>query len=453
MSIVDGEREQRWGNAVGDIRLARWGNAYEWADHAAGIGYPVDSTPTPGAVAWWGVDDGKGKYGHVGVVREVRADGTIVVEESAWGSSLFSVQTYRPGDPGYPGGFLHVPAGFVNAMSQTFGADADELDRLAAAFRQAADELDADGSQLTQLLNNVAWMGDVAGRFVGDWTGVRVPQIGLSTRFLRDAAAVLAANAAEQRRASGGASGSIGAIPRIPPRPAEPPEQDEDRPEVWDALEGALTAMGLASGAVNAVIDGLTEFLGPDQVQELLDNLLTPGFVSAFKLLDQALDLSTALVSMARDFGEHAHLPMDERLVHAVTVASIGFAASKGVEAAVTWAMTALGSVVPVLGTGVGMVAGKVIGFALAEGIEWGLDKLDDAYDVTGQAADLVVEGYRRLEDFGGDVVDVIGGAVEVVGSVGDAVVDGATDVIGAVGDAGGAVVDGVSGFVGGLFD
>jgi surface antigen len=111
MSIVDGEREQRWGNAVGDIRPTRWGNAYEWADHAEGIGYPVDSTPTPGAVAWWGVDDGKGKYGHVGVVREVRADGTTVVEESAWGSSLFSVQTYRPGDPGYPGGFLHVLPG------------------------------------------------------------------------------------------------------------------------------------------------------------------------------------------------------------------------------------------------------------------------------------------------------------------------------------------------------
>lgn len=83
-----------------------------------------------------------------------------------------------------------------------WGADADELDRLAAAFARAADELDHDAGTLTRVLDGISWLGDSATRFLGTWSGSRLPQIGLSTRFLREASVSLARNAAEQRRVS-----------------------------------------------------------------------------------------------------------------------------------------------------------------------------------------------------------------------------------------------------------
>lgn len=97
------------------------------------------------------------------------------------------------------------------------GADVEQLERLALEFDRAADDLDADGGQLTRLLGDVSWLGDVATRYVGNWTGVHLPRIGLSTRFLRDAAASLRQQAEQQRSASSGVGGRI---PRTPARPA-----------------------------------------------------------------------------------------------------------------------------------------------------------------------------------------------------------------------------------------
>lgn len=97
-----------------------------------------------------------------------------------------------------------------------YGADSEELERLAFEFDRAADELDADGGQLTRLLGNVSWLGDVATRYVGSWTGVQLPRIGLSSRFLRAAAAGLRQQADQQRSASSAVGGRI---PRTPTRP------------------------------------------------------------------------------------------------------------------------------------------------------------------------------------------------------------------------------------------
>jgi pimeloyl-ACP methyl ester carboxylesterase len=95
-------------------------------------------------------------------------------------------------------------------MNIMYGADADELERLAADFRRAADDLDGDGGALTGLLNNISWLGDTAGRFLDNWTGVQLPRIGLSTQFLRDTAALLQHQAAHQRAASDATGASQG---------------------------------------------------------------------------------------------------------------------------------------------------------------------------------------------------------------------------------------------------
>jgi surface antigen len=87
----------------------RMGNALTWGQSATVAGYPPNYHPSPGAVAWWDESGGKSSDGHVGVVRTVHADGTIEVEESSWGTSVYSVHTYAPGQ--YPTGFLHLLPG------------------------------------------------------------------------------------------------------------------------------------------------------------------------------------------------------------------------------------------------------------------------------------------------------------------------------------------------------
>lgn len=89
-------------------------------------------------------------------------------------------------------------------MAAMYGADADELDRLASQFDLAAEQLDCESRAMSGLLNNISWLGDNAGRFVGDWTGVQLPKIGLSTRFLRENAHRLRVQAAQQRNTSAG---------------------------------------------------------------------------------------------------------------------------------------------------------------------------------------------------------------------------------------------------------
>jgi surface antigen len=108
-------------------------------------------------------------------------------------------------------------------MSRRYGADADQLGRIAIELRRAAEDIDGEASTLTKTLDRISWLGDVATSYVGQWTGVQLPRIGLSTQFLRDAAADLDRNAAEQREASAGVSGvSGGAAPANPAAPATP---------------------------------------------------------------------------------------------------------------------------------------------------------------------------------------------------------------------------------------
>lgn len=304
-----------------------------------------------------------------------------------------------------------------------YGADADELDRLAAEFRRAADELDADGGQMTRLLSNVAWVGDVAGRFVGEWTGVRIPQVGLSTRFLREAADRLAANAAEQRQASGAGGGALRSTPA--------PDVGKRSGGAWDSLEKALKNAGMAPDVVKAILDGFKEFLGPDQVQDLLEGWLTADMLGALGAIGKGFDIAKVLVAMAADYAANAHLPMDERMVRAVTVAAISVAMSAGVKTAVSWGMAKLGliagSVVPVAGNAAGFVIGKVVGYGVGHVLEGVLSNLDGSIGASEMAVDAVLEAYRAGRDASDAIGDVVSDAVDVISDLGGSIVDGIT--------------------------
>lgn len=121
------------------------------------------------------------------------------------------------------------------------GANADELERLAAEFRRAADDLDRDGGLMTQLLNNISWIGDVAGKFLNGWSGVQLPKIGLSTRFLREAADDLERNAREQRGASEGGTGVVGTVGGTESSSGGPPRSDR-----LDTAEARAEVLGKA---------------------------------------------------------------------------------------------------------------------------------------------------------------------------------------------------------------
>jgi len=67
------ERRLQMGRPVGSF----WGNANTWGVYARSAGYVVNKTPARGAV----LVDTAGYFGHVAVVEDVAADGTVTISE------------------------------------------------------------------------------------------------------------------------------------------------------------------------------------------------------------------------------------------------------------------------------------------------------------------------------------------------------------------------------------
>ena len=67
------ERRLQMGKPVGSF----WGNANTWAIYARSAGFPVNKTPARGAV----LVDTAGYFGHVAVVEDVAADGSVTISE------------------------------------------------------------------------------------------------------------------------------------------------------------------------------------------------------------------------------------------------------------------------------------------------------------------------------------------------------------------------------------
>lgn len=69
-----------WGTASNGLN--HWGNAYEWDNYAAALGYAVNTTPSVGAVAQWNQNEGgTGSFGHVAYVSAIAPDGSVTIEE------------------------------------------------------------------------------------------------------------------------------------------------------------------------------------------------------------------------------------------------------------------------------------------------------------------------------------------------------------------------------------
>lgn len=73
-----------WRNGI----AGHWGNAHEWNDNAARLGYRVDRTPRVGAIAQWEPNAGGASgLGHVAYISAVNGN-TVTVQEYNWATPL-----------------------------------------------------------------------------------------------------------------------------------------------------------------------------------------------------------------------------------------------------------------------------------------------------------------------------------------------------------------------------
>lgn len=99
-----------WPFTVATQGVGLFGDGGQWG-HTLGSKYPVDKTPKPGAVAWWGPyfsssTTNTQEYGHVGIVGAVNPDGTVLIEEYNFGyNHNYHTRTIPAGDVS---GYIHI---------------------------------------------------------------------------------------------------------------------------------------------------------------------------------------------------------------------------------------------------------------------------------------------------------------------------------------------------------
>lgn len=105
------------------VRAQAW---FEWDNQALGVGIPVDSIPTVGAIAQ--TDAGEGGFGHVAIVESVNADGTITITESSFlevSTSAWNFRwRHRTVSPSWFQRFIHVSAGGSSSPSAPVASSA-----------------------------------------------------------------------------------------------------------------------------------------------------------------------------------------------------------------------------------------------------------------------------------------------------------------------------------------
>ena len=89
-------REAQAGRAMSNAQQ-QWGSALNWDEAAARLGVAIGTRPVVGAIAqwnayerspWWAYGSSTangwiqaGPYGHVGIVKQVNSDGSVIVEQ------------------------------------------------------------------------------------------------------------------------------------------------------------------------------------------------------------------------------------------------------------------------------------------------------------------------------------------------------------------------------------
>lgn len=324
-------------------------------------------------------------------------------------------------------------------MVSMSGADAEALDALAQRLEAVSIRLVTRERLLGRSIHASPWEGRGADRFRSQWSNEHSRSLIDASAFLRSGSDVLRRNAEEQRAASESGGGMIRLSTPSTPAPSAAGDPA-------DELRKLLEGMGLSVEQVKALLDKLgTAVEVLEKINKILENEALQQFLdkagSALGVVDGVLDMVSDFLT---DFVEHAHLPVDEALVHAIAETGVRFAVSEGAQAAVELLTPVIMSVVPVVGTATGWVVGKVVGFVVGEVVDAATKGLEST-NFYNESGDVALDGYRYMKERDFDVVDI---ATDGARDAAQSLAEGAQNLLEGAQNA----AEGAKNFVGNLF-
>jgi hypothetical protein len=200
-----------------------------------------------------------------------------------------------------------------------WGADVEELQRIAGRFDAEATQLETATSKVTQGVQGQFWVGPVALRFKATWTQSHKAQLDIAARTLRDEAARLRNEAAQQNQASqadGSTAVDIGTRATPGQKSAAP-----------SAKGSASVATGegatLTREELNARIEHI-EDLTETQIENIWELMKVLDRSKALELLDHTAFISSA--ENLQDFlGRTGYVLTDETMGVVKKIGPIGY--------------------------------------------------------------------------------------------------------------------------------
>lgn len=314
-------------------------------------------------------------------------------------------------------------------MSTFWGADADELDRVASSISTVSQQLRAAQGRLGREIHGSPWAGASADQFRHRWDGEYRRSLLDAAEFLGQADHLLRRNADEQRRASGVDGGAreildglwacfggidIGGI-----------DWGEVGDRLFDLVGGAVgliddlleEAMRHAvhvSGYVTkagTIVDDYFRWLPGEaaRMQRLLGDATDVARMASYaKWAGRAFTVAEGVFSGITQFGKDGMYAIDERLFRAVAVGGV----HAGAAATGAWIGGMVGTAIPV------PVVGTLVGVAVGAGIGIGANALMNTYDVDAKIARGASSAYRAAKDGVEDLVDLGSDAVRSGGKL-----------------------------------
>lgn len=157
-----------WGRAselLGGFHQLSRANAEDW--FGKNDGYKRGQTPKLGAIMCWAqgrLGDGRDGAGHVAVVEEIHADGSVTYSNSDYGGSKFYTRTIKPpynlGAAFRFQGFIYLPVDFVTDTTPAYkpATEAVARDVMAGKYGNGQDRINrlkAEGYNPTEVQNLV----------------------------------------------------------------------------------------------------------------------------------------------------------------------------------------------------------------------------------------------------------------------------------------------------------
>lgn len=316
-------------------------------------------------------------------------------------------------------------------MSETLGANLEQLESLAERFSQSAETLRGIRSTLTVgVINNTGWLGPDAESLRASWDSHQMA-IMLAANTLDRGSRDLLEQARQQEATSDAGSGAIGGSPDGTGLPGTPVVTTEDDFSIWEAL-GQVVGFGLDVNKVFKLAD-IQKFLANTRILDVTDlrniSLASEFLEETSKITKFSRFAGPLLAPLGIYGGIHDMInPEHEGWRGAGDRAAGGL----GVVASGGTLLLAAGMLGPV-GAGIVVGAGLVAGaWALGNYVYDNWDGITEwtsnAWDAT---TDFVGDAYEGATDLAGDAWE---GATDLADSVTEGVGDFVEDPIGSIG-------------------